>query len=377
MQKIGIRQAMSGWYHRNFSNPEAVSLFLTLVFGLLFFELFGSFFMPVIVSVVLAYLLLMPVKLLNRMRFPKTLSVIIVFTLFVGLVIFLSFVLLPLIWRQLAALISSMPSFFMDMKQWVAELTVKYPKVISSQWIQHVVNYLQQHTTSLAQYLLSFSLTLIPGVIQIVLYLIMVPLLLFFFLKDASLIIQFFDPYLPKNRTVLSKVVNVMNAKIGAYIRGRVLEIFILGVTCFIAFASLGLRYPILLSSLVGLGCLIPYVGAVLVSIPVIVVALMQWGLGTSFVYLIIVYAIIQALDANILVPLLFAEALSLHPVVIILACIIFGGIWGFWGIFFAIPLASLVWEVLQAWPQHEPPLAMSCDSDTALAPEDQKQGKD
>jgi putative permease len=65
-----------------------------------------------------------------------------------------------------------------------------------------------------------------------------------------------------------------------------------------------------------------------------------------------IAYAIIQALDGNVLVPLLFSEALNLHPVAIIVAILVFGGLWGFWGIFFAIPLATVVQAVLKAWPR-------------------------
>ena len=67
---------------------------------------------------------------------------------------------------------------------------------------------------------------------------------------------------------------------------------------------------------------------------------------------MMIAYAIIQALDGNVLVPLLFSEALNLHPVAIIVAILVFGGLWGFWGIFFAIPLATVVQAVLKAWPR-------------------------
>jgi putative permease len=75
----------------------------------------------------------------------------------------------------------------------------------------------------------------------------------------------------------------------------------------------------------------------VVVTVPVTLIALFQWGWGDQFIYLMAVYAIIQALDGNVLVPLLFSEAVSLHPVAIICAVLLFGGLWGFWGIFFAI----------------------------------------
>jgi len=92
--------------------------------------------------------------------------------------------------------------------------------------------------------------------------------------------------------------------------------------------------------------------------VPVTLIALFQWGWGDQFIYLMAVYAIIQALDGNVLVPLLFSEAVSLHPVAIICAVLLFGGLWGFWGIFFAIPLATLFKAVLDAWPRQETSVA-------------------
>jgi putative permease len=66
------------------------------------------------------------------------------------------------------------------------------------------------------------------------------------------------------------------------------------------------------------------------------------------------VYVVIQGLDGNVLVPLLFSEAVNLHPVAIILAILFFGGIWGLWGVFFAIPLATLIKAIINAWPTPE-----------------------
>ncbi|MEC8207788.1 MAG: AI-2E family transporter, partial [Pseudomonadota bacterium] len=134
------------------------------------------------------------------------------------------------------------------------------------------------------------------------------------------------------------------------YIRGKVFEILIVGTASFIAFAVLDLRYAALLGVLVGLSVLIPFVGAALVTIPVAAVALFQFGLETQFWTILIIYGVIQALDGNVLVPLLFSEAVDLNPVFIIVAVLFFGGLWGFWGVFFAIPLASLVKALINAW---------------------------
>lgn len=145
-----------------------------------------------------------------------------------------------------------------------------------------------------------------------------------------------------------------MNEQILNYIRGKVIEILIIGVATYIPFALMGLRYSALLAVAVGFSVLIPYIGAAAVTVPVAMVALFQWGLTPEFTWLMVAYLVIQALDGNLLVPLLFSEAVNLHPVAIIVAVLVFGGLWGFWGVFFAIPLATLVKAVLNAWPKRE-----------------------
>jgi len=142
-----------------------------------------------------------------------------------------------------------------------------------------------------------------------------------------------------------------MDDQIANYIRGKVLEIIIVGSVTFVTFSFFNLPYTALLSVLVGLSVLVPFIGAAIATLPVAAVAGFHFGLTESFAYVIIAYGIIQALDGNVLVPILFSEAVNLHPVSIILAVLFFGGIWGFWGIFFAIPLATLLKAIVTSWP--------------------------
>ena len=142
-----------------------------------------------------------------------------------------------------------------------------------------------------------------------------------------------------------------MSMQIANYVRGKFVEIVILGMTVYISFVILGIKYAALLALLVGLSAVIPYIGAVVVTVPVIMLTYFQFGLGSDFVAVMIVFGIIQALDGYVLVPLLFSEAVNLHPVFIIVAVLFFGGIWGFWGVFFAIPLATFIKAIFNAWP--------------------------
>ena len=122
----------------------------------------------------------------------------------------------------------------------------------------------------------------------------------------------------------------------------------------YVAFAAFGLKYAALLAVAVGVSVIVPYVGAFLVTLPVVLVAYLQWGWSSEFIWVSVAYIVIQVLDGNVLVPLLFSEAVNLHPVAILFAILFFGGIWGLWGVFFAIPLATLIKSVLDAWPTLE-----------------------
>ena len=137
----------------------------------------------------------------------------------------------------------------------------------------------------------------------------------------------------------------------GNYIRGKMLEILIVGVATYIPLKFMGMNYAATMSLLVGLSVIIPYVGAVAVTVPVAMIAWFQWGGTSDFVYLMVAYLVVQFLDGNILVPLLFSEVVNMHPAAIIISVLFFGGLWGVWGVFFAIPLATLIQAVINSWP--------------------------
>ncbi|HPC47111.1 MAG TPA: AI-2E family transporter, partial [Deltaproteobacteria bacterium] len=106
----------------------------------------------------------------------------------------------------------------------------------------------------------------------------------------------------------------------------------------------------VILSLFVGIAVLVPYVGAAVMFIPVTLVAFFQWGFGSHTIWTVIAYIVLHALDGNIVAPLLLSKVVRIHPIGIITAILIFGGLWGFWGLVFAIPLATLIHSVFKAW---------------------------
>lgn len=351
MTKLFIR-----WFRRNFSNPQAVILTVILLFIFLGIWFVGPIITPLLVAVVIAYILEWAVSALERKNVPRLPSVIFVFLAFCTLSLTIVIGIIPLVGNQLETLFTDLPAMAAKFKSMLMSLPEKYPEFVTRERVENTIETLGGSFTNIGDTLVSVSLASFKNIVTILIYMILVPLLVFFFLKDKQQILTWFLRWLPSERELSTRVWLEVDGQIGAYARGKVVEIFIVGMVSYVAFMAFGLNYALLLGVLVGFSVLIPYIGATIVTIPVALVALIQWGPNETFFYLLGVYFIIQMLDGNVLVPLLFSEANNLHPVAIIGAILFFGGIWGFWGVFFAIPLATLVVAVIDALDEAKSP---------------------
>jgi len=347
-------ELLKDWFKRSFSDPQVVILGLFLVVGFAIIIGLGKWLAPMFASIVIAYLLEAIVSRLQKAGLPRLAAVSIVFVLFITVLLFLTFGLIPIVIRQLTALVQQFPNYIAQGQELLKQLPQAYPQMVSEEQIQAIINQLGQEMAVWGQQALSWSLASVASVIGLVVYLVLVPVLVFFLLKDKELMIGWMTNYLPRERTLVNRVWTESEAQIANYVRGKVTEIIIVGAVTYITFIILDLDYSALLATIVGFSVLVPYIGAAVATIPIALIAFFQFGWGWDFGQVIIAYAIIQALDGNLLVPLLFSEVVNLHPVAIILAILVFGGLWGFWGIFFAIPLATLVKAVLNAWPRRQ-----------------------
>lgn len=344
------------WFHTWFADEEAIYLFLVLLGGLLIVVFFGKTLAPVLTALVLAYLMQGVVTTLQNRGLSHFLSVLAVFLLFLGGLVAVLGIVLPMVWRQTANLVrEQLPYILSNGETWLRQLPERYPQVVSVDQMEQLVTLLRQEVAEAGQSILSLSLASIPGVLNVLLFLVLVPVLVFFFLKDKDKLTGWIQGFLPQRHQLLVRVWHEMDEQIANYVRGKALEILIVGAGAFLAFLWLGLNYALLLAVMVGLSVIVPYVGATVVTLPVAVVGWVQFGWSSEFALVMAAYAAIQFIDGNILVPLLFSEVVNLHPVAIIVAILFFGGLWGLWGVFFAIPLATLLKAVIHAWPRHEP----------------------
>ncbi len=360
-QAKGIAMAfLHDWYERHFSDPHAITLIVVIAVISVTLWFAGGILAPVIASAVMAYLLDWFVTYVERWRIPHLLSVLLVFSIFVTVLLFLAIYLLPLVWNQAAQLVTRLPAIFAAfttlLETLLALLSENYPALfpdgsVSKLQIRNINESIVEQLVPGAKNILETSVKSVINFITLAVYLILMPLLVFFFMKDKHRIINWVLKFLPPERRLAGEVWQEVNAQIGNYVRGKLIEILIVWVVTYITFALLGLQFAMLLGMVVGLSVLVPYIGATVVTIPVAIIGYAQWGMTTELAYLMIAYAIIQALDGNLLVPILFSEAVDLHPIAIIIAILIFSNLWGFWGLFFAIPLAAIVQAVIKLWP--------------------------
>jgi putative permease len=335
------------WYQRHFSHPEAVLLVVFLLSGFVIIVFFGKMLAPLLAALVIAYLLEASVHSLETRGLSRILAVTLVFTVFLAVFVFIVIGLGPLVSRQLTNFVQDLPRTILHGRGLLLRLPETYPNFVTTTQVDSVFDAIRGELTELGQSAVTLSLASIPVMVTVLVYLILAPVLVFFFLKDKIKIVGWLTAFLPADRAVLNTVWRDVDAQIGNYVRGKFYEISIVGSVTYTTLAFFGLSYAPLLAVLVGLSVIVPYIGAAVVTLPVAVAAYIQFGWGNDFIWIMVAYGIIQALDGNLLVPLLFSDVVNLHPIAIIAAVLVFGGVWGFWGVFFAIPLATL----LKAWP--------------------------
>jgi putative permease len=343
---------LGGWVNRYFSRPDAIFLIsVLLVIALVLYALAGAL-APVLTGLVLAFLLQGLVGRLEKLGSPRLLAIAVAMIVLIGTVATAVLLVVPLLWQQAADLLALAPTLVGMLRDGLSSLAEAFPEFITEEQILGVVNESSKELGNLSGVLLESAFSQVFSLFGLLIYLVLVPISVFFLLKDKELLMAHLASLLPKDRPLLDAVGSEMNAQLGNYVRGKAVEILLVGTVTFITFLFFGLNYAALRGVLVGISVLIPFIGAAIVTLPVFMIAVLQFGWSLDLAWVMLAYAIIQFLDGNVLVPLLFSEAVDLHPITIIIAILAFGGLWGLWGVFFAIPLATFIKAIYAAWPR-------------------------
>ena len=340
-------QRINQWLLSFFSNPNINKLALLGLTVAVLLWLFIDALAPLLFGLLIAYLLedIVIKMTTGRWRIPRAAAAAIVVFATVCLVIII---------------VSGLPRFLFELRELgnrLPEIAILLEVVTGS-----INNYLPEGitlnkdviavkigeaVTELARYLLNNTLGFAGNVFAVLLYAVLLPLFIFFMLKDKEAIVDygrrmFFTP-LPAMCELWKKI----DSEFGAYIRGKFIEASIIGIMSWLVFLFFRMDYAFVLATAIGLSVFIPFVGAIVVTFPVVLFAYLQFGWGTDFAFIVILYSVIQIFDGQLLVPLLFSEIVKIHPVSLFIAIVFFGNVWGVWGVFFAIPLAVIIKHVI------------------------------
>ncbi len=341
-------QALLNWLKMRMDRDAQLTMMLFSLLGIfIILLLFGQMLTPLLLAIALAYVLDGVVSLLKHCRMPHLLAITLTLAGALLIGVFAMLAVIPLLAAQVGRLVSSAPAYVQAIRDSVHQLQLNYADWLNSQYLQDTMAAMVTKLQEWGGALLSFSISSIPGMITLLVYAVLVPVLVFFLLKDKQQIMAWSQQFLPRERSLLNRVWHELDAQIGNYIRGKFWEALLVGVAMWAVYALMGHDYALLLGVLTGLSVWIPFVGAAVVTIPVVLLSFFQWGWSETLFYGILGYAIIQTIDANLVVPWLFSEMVNLHPIAIIVAVLVFGNLLGILGVIIAIPMAALVQSVL------------------------------
>ena len=185
-------------------------------------------------------------------------------------------------------------------------------------------------------------------------WLVLIPILSFFFLKDADTFRRSVLAMLPRGRLRWrgDELFQDINSTLAAYIRAQLTACLLVGAICSVGFALLGLPSPLVLGLIAGMLEFVPLVGPLVVALLAAALALLQSGFGMAFVVLLFL-GVLRIVEDYVIYPRLIGQGIHLHPLAVILAILAGAEIAGVAGIFLAIPVIAILTVSYRHWLEH------------------------
>lgn len=316
------------------SASTIIALFRTATAGL---------FLPILLSLIVTFLLEPSVRFVEREGISRTTSIFTVYFL-VSLLLFLAATWFAPHWQGMwHSLKTDLPRYIAGLinllKEFQANIQSRFP---------FIENYdLAARARTLAEELLAQVLVQTPrSALRFGSLLVLVPLFSFFFLRDGNRIMRAAVGLSPNRYfEMVHDLSYLVSRQLAHFIRGRLLEAFIIGVVVTVGLSLTDIRYAPILGLVAGVTNLVPYIGPIVGMIPGILIALVDLGMGGQFWWIVIVYVLIAQVlvDNFILIPILISRVANLHPLWVILAIIMGGKLYGVLGMIIGVPMASII----------------------------------
>lgn len=300
-----------------------------------------TLFIPFLIAGVLFYLFRPIVNFLHKHKFPKSLAILTLYLLIIGLVTGLVFLVGPTLQEQVMKLVDNMPTLVDDIRQLIIQYQdhewVERFQETENFSIEQIGENMTEYISNAFEFLASNIASLVGVITSVLLIFVVVPFILFFLLKDGKKAPDYVLRFLPEKQQVEGKrILKDMDEALSAYIQGQIIVSFCVGVLMYIAFLIIGIEYSLILAIIAMFTNVIPFIGPWIGTIPAVIVAIID----SPFMVLKVLIAIvvIQQIESNVISPQVMGKKLSVHPLTIILLLLVAASFGGFLGLIIAVP---------------------------------------
>lgn len=301
-------------------------------------------FLPILISLIVAFLLDPLVQFFEREKISRSASIFIVYALLFSLALLLLMLIGPPNWKgMMQALKADFPRYF--------DRAVDYFNLQLSAlqtYAPFIKSYdLTEKLRSSAEEFIGLVIAQTPkSAMRIGSLFLLVPLFTFFFLRDSRRLLRSLIALTPNRYfEMVLDIYDHVSWQLTHFIRGRILEALIIGTVVWMGLSLTDIRYAPILGIIAGVTNLVPYIGPIVGMLPGLVIALVDLGMGGQFWWILCVYLLIAQiiLDNFILIPILISRVSNLHPLLVILAIVMGGKLYGVLGMIIGVPTASII----------------------------------
>ena len=296
---------------------------------------------PFFVAFLLAYLIHPLILWIERIRLPRVISVCLFYILIFGCLYGTISWFLPTIIHELHDLVINLPTYLTAIQQQLLIFDDRFGLNLSDTffnqyevWISTLTNHIKEVST--------WAFSLIFSIIGSLMFIVIVPIALFYFLKDYEKIINGLQKLVPfKYRNHVINFSHLLEASLGSYIRGVAVIMACVALIATILLMFAGIDYALLFGVIIGVLDIIPFIGPFIGAIPVVIFALsISWN---KVILVVITLAILQVIEGNFLQPFIIGRNVDIHPLLIMILMMLAGSFFGLMGVFFAIPVFLVI----------------------------------
>jgi predicted PurR-regulated permease PerM len=304
------------------------------------FSFTGQLLLPFLIAGLIAYLLHPIIAKIESYNIRRSISILLIYLMFFGGIGYLIYRVYPATIVQLRDLSEQLPQFISMYQSFINQMyesTSFLPETVHDKMDELILRVEGSIDKILSNLVAGFT-----RIFDMIIIITVIPVLVFYFLKDYGKIKDLFKKYIPnKHRNKVSSMLHAIDESLGGYIRGQLIVSLFVAITSFILFQLLNMEYALLLAIIMGVTNLIPYFGPIIGAVPAVAIA---FTISVqTVIFVIIAIFVIQLLESNLLAPYIVGKSIAIHPVAIIFALLLGGKISGVMGMILAVPLLTVL----------------------------------